>query len=457
LTTVSRSATIAGRKNLEMAGVQSSRRKETIVMDQSNLIELLGQASVSEAGKIFRDYLRGGVRMMLTEVMAAEVAELCGPKYHPNEDVNCKRSGSASGYVILEGKREDVKRPRARRTKEDGTTEEVRLLTYESARHAEQLQAMILRACSAGVSGREMSKVHPGSPDVSKSSVSRLWIQAGAKMIEELRSHDIASQDWLVLMLDGVVLSKEQTAIVAIGVASDGRKHILDFELGSTENYEVCRDLMSRLVKRGFAPSRRLLSVLDGSTALKKSVLKFFPDAAIQRCLVHKERNIRAKLSKRHWGELARLFKRLREVQGEQAAREVLAELEEFLRLKSAAGLASFQEAGDELIALHILGVPSTLHRSLLSTNLIENSFRTTRRKLGRVTRFREETDQASRWLAYALLEVEKGFHRISGWRDLSALSEALERPPAASRPVPAAPSLRPSASAPSPQEPAEG
>jgi putative transposase len=214
---------------------------------------------------------------------------------------------------------------------------------------------------------------------------------------------------------------------------------------------------MSRLVKRGFAPTRRLLSVLDGSAALKKSVLKFFSDATIQRCLVHKERNIRAKLSKRHWGELASLFKRLREVQGEQAAREVLAELEEFLRMRNAAGLASLLEAGDELIALHILSVPSTLHRSLLSTNLIENSFRTTRRKLGRVTRFREETDQASRWLAYALLEVEKGFHRISGWRDLPALAQALERPSAASRPVPAVPPLRPSACAPSPREPAEG
>ena len=426
-------------------------------MDQCSLIELLGQASSSEAGEIFREYLRGGVRMMLTEVMAVEVAELCGPKYHPSEDTTCRRAGSASGYVVWEGNREDVQRPRARRKNDDGSTEEVRLRTYESARQLDQLHTMVLRAFSAGVSGREMGEVHPESPDVSKSSVSRLWIQAGGKLIEELRSHDIASQDWLVLMLDGVMLSKEQTAIVAIGVASDGRKHVLDFELGSTENYEVCRDLMSRLVTRGFAPRRRLLSVLDGSAALKKAVLKFFPDAVIQRCLVHKERNIRAKLSKRHWGELARLFKRLREVQGQEAAREVLAELEEFLRMRNAAGLASLLEAGAELIALHILDVPSTLHRSLLSTNLIENSFRTTRRKLGRVTRFRAETDQASRWLAYALLEVEKGFHRISGWRDLPTLAGALEPPSAASRPVPAAPPLRPSACAPSPREPAEG
>ena len=191
---------------------------------------------------------------------------------------------------------------------------------------------------------------------------------------------------------------------------------------------------MSRLVARNFAPARRLLSVLDGSAALKKAVLKFFPDASIQRCLVHKERNIRAKLSKRDWGELARLFKRLREVEGEEAAREVLRDLEDFLGERNAEALSSLREAGDELIALHILGVPSTLHKNLLSTNLIENSFRNTRRKLGRVTRFRAETDQASRWLAYALLEVEKGFNRLSGWRDLPALARALERPPATSR-----------------------
>ena len=426
-------------------------------MDQCSLIGLLGQASVSEAGGIFREYLRGGVRMMMAEVMAAEVAGLCGQKYHPTEEATCRRSGSTSGYVVWEGNREDVKRPRVRRGKGDGSTEEVRLRTYESARQLDHLHEMVLRALSAGVSGREMGEVHPESPDVSKSSVSRLWVQAGKKLVDELRTRDIATRDWLVLMLDGIVLSKDQTAIVAIGVASDGTKHVLDFELGSTENYEVCRDLVSRVVERGFATSRRLLAVLDGSSALKKAVVKFFGDAVIQRCLVHKERNIRARLSKRDWGELARLFKRLREVQGEAAAREVLGELERFLGKKNAEALASLREAGEELIALHVLGVPSTLHKSLLSTNLIENSFRNTRRKLGRVTRFRAETDQASRWMAYALLEVEKGFHRVSGWRDLPALARALESPPSAASPDGAATPLRPTASAPSPPHPPNG
>ena len=184
---------------------------------------------------------------------------------------------------------------------------------------------------------------------------------------------------------------------------------------------------MRRLMKRGFHCDRRLYAVLDGSAALRSAVVEFFSDAVIQRCLVHKERNIKSKLSKKHWGELARLFKRLREVEGRDAAMEVVDELKSFLKGKNAESLRSLEEAGGDLIALQSLNVPSTLHRSLLSTNAIENSFRNTRNKLGRVTRFRAETDQAARWMSFALLEVEKGFRRISGADDLPILIAALE------------------------------
>jgi transposase-like protein len=231
-----------------------------------------------------------------------------------------------------------------------------------------------------------------------------------------------------VLILDGIRLSKDQLAVVAMGVTTEGRKHILDFELGSSENVEVCRDLVCRLVSRGFEAPDGLLAVLDGSDPLKKAVRSSFPGAVIQRCLVHKERNLRGRLSKRHWGELARLFKRLREVEGEAAGGEAYGEIERFLADKNAAALESLHEAGEDLLALHRLNVPATLHVSLLSTNLIENSFRNTRRKLGRVTHFRAETDQASRWLAAALLEAEKGFRRLTGYKDLPRLAEALSR-----------------------------
>jgi putative transposase len=398
-------------------------------MMESRIFETLGQVSAADAGIVFREHLRGCVLQMISEVMAAEVTELCGEKHSPN-GAGIFRAGSSSGRVLHEGRRVDVTRPRVRQRDENGATTELPLATYQAACDPQQLHDSIVTALVAGVSTRDVEDVLPESPGVKSSNVSRLWQEAGHKFVDSLRDTDLSQSDWVALMLDGIRLSSDQTAIIAIGITADGDKRVLDFELGSSENSEVCRDLMRRLVKRQFHCDRRLLAVLDGSDALRSAVKAFFPDAVVQRCLVHKERNIRAKLSKKHWGELARLFTRLRSVQGKEAAEEVVAELMAFLKDKNAEALNSLLEAGEDLIALHTLNVPSTLHRNLLSTNAIENSFLNTRRKIGRVTRFRVETDQATRWLAYALTEVEKGFRRISGYRDLPKLIAALAKEP---------------------------
>lgn len=397
-------------------------------MDDCSIFSTLGQVSSSDAGAVFRDFLRGSVRQMICEVMAAEVNELCGPKHHPSDSAHF-RSGTSPGRVLVDGEREEVVRPRVRRNDDSGSSHEVPLTTYQAACDPQQLAASIVQSLASGVSTREVKNVKPNSPGVGRSNVSRLWQAAGHKFVDQLREKDLSAENWVVLMLDGIRLSKEQLAVVAIGIDDKGVKHVLDFELGSSESSEVSRDLMRRLNNRRFTCTRRLFAVLDGSDALRTAVVEFFPDAVVQRCLVHKERNIRSKLSKKHWGELARLFRRLRAVQGQTAAQEVVNELVEFLRGKNAESLNSLHEAGDDLIALQSLNVPNTLHRNLLSTNAIENSFRNTRNKLGRVTRFRAETDQATRWLSFALTEVEKGFHRISGYKDLQALIAALERP----------------------------
>lgn len=397
-------------------------------MNEVSLLQSLGQVSASETGQVFREFLRGHVREMICEVMAAEVTELCGPKHSPS-DSDHFRSGSSSGRVIVEGEREEVVRPRVRRKAQDGTSEEVELASYRAAKDPAQLQSQIIQAIAAGVSTRGVQEIKPNSPGVKRTNVSRLWQEAGGRFVDKLRGKDLTETTWCALMLDGIRLSKDQTAVVALGIDTDGRKHVLDFALGSSESLEVSRELMGRVTKRGFTCDHRLLVVLDGSAALRGAVKEFFSDAVVQRCLVHKERNIKGKLSKRHWGELARLFSRLRSVQGIDAAEEVFGELKTFLQPINLEGYQSLHEAGDDLLALHRLNVPSTLHRSLLSTNAIENSFLNTRRKLGRVTRFRAETDQASRWLSYALLDAEKGFRRISGHASLSSLIAALQRP----------------------------
>ncbi len=239
-----------------------------------------------------------------------------------------------------------------------------------------------MQALKRGASTCEVSQVHDESvPGVSKSNASRHRQAIGEQFVGSLRNRDLSQTDWAILLLDGIHLSRDPMAIVAVGIDAGGNKQVLDFELGSTESTEICRGLMRWLMKRGIHCERMLLSVLGRSDTLRRALKELFPDVLIQRCLVHKERKIRAKLSKRHWGELARLFKRLREVQGPAAAEAVLQELKAFLQPINAhpinaVALASLEEAGEELTALHSLNVPNTLRRNLLSTNAIENSIR---------------------------------------------------------------------------------
>ena len=255
-----------------------------------------------------------------------------------------------------------------------------------------------------------------------------LWVKEGVKKIEELRGREISGESFFGLMLDGICLSRDFTAVVAIGMTCDGRKLVLDFQIGSSENREVCDDLLGRLARRGFKPVARLFSVLDGSDALKGSILAHYPDAVTQRCLIHKEKNIRGYLPRRHHGELFGYFKRLRNAQGAEAGREIYKELREFLASKNLNALASLDEAGEDIIALHLIDAPSTLNVSLLSTNFIENSFRNVRAKIGRVKRW-ADTAQAERWLSYGLLEAELGFRRMKGWKDIPKLVENLRKP----------------------------
>jgi transposase-like protein len=385
----------------------------------------------SEAGEAFREFVREQVREIIIGVMASEVESLCGPSYRPKAGGEFFRAGSAPGYVLHEGRRHDVKRPRVRKLDSFGRSREATLASYAEAQDAGELRRRIMEALQAGVSGREQARLHGDStPGVSKSEVSRLWVREGEKILGSFRGRDIGRSDWLVLMLDGVALEKDLVAVVALGVASDGTKLLLDFELGASESEEVAKALLARLKRRGFTPAEgcRLLAVLDGAAALRQAVSAHFPGTAFQRCLVHKERNLRRYMRRQDWPELSLRFDRLRKAEGDKAGREALSELERFLSGRNAAALESLREGGDDLVGLHGLNVPATLNQSLLSTNLIENPFRNVRRKTTRVCRRRKDANQASRRLAYALLEAERGFRRLRNHKDMDRLREALRR-----------------------------
>jgi len=390
-------------------------------MQNVSPIEWLAQAG-DDVGEAFESFLRTAARTAFLSVMLEEVAQLCGPAYHPRPDAACGRAGSAPGRYFFGTDEEAVRKPRVRKN-----GEEVRLKTYEAAQSRDALHNAMLRAFRAGMPSREHKRMFNGTTGTSHAEVSKLWQQEGERCIEELRGRDLGKVDYVVLMLDGIALGGDLCAVVALGITVEGEKHILDFQIGASENLEVCTDLLNRIEACGFRPRRRLLAVTDGAKALRKAIRKKWPNALIQRCLIHKARNIKSYLSYRHHGEVDRLFTRLRKAEGLETAKEVVGELRVFLKGKNAQALASLEEAGDELLAVHGLGAPSTLNTTLLNTNCIENPFRNVRAKIRRVSRWRPETQMASKWMAYALLEAERGFRRINHWEEMKQLAKILE------------------------------
>lgn len=172
-----------------------------------------------------------------------------------------------------------------------------------------------------------------------------------------------------------------------------------------------------RLCKR---KSAELVEQMQQADLSKFGLVVLMLDAVVLSAgLVHKERNLQGYLSKRHWGELAGLFARLRKCQGKTQAEEIAEEIESFLSDKNAQAKASWAEVGEELLALPRLDVTNELHRSLLSTNCIENIFKNLRQHIGKVCRWRESTDQADRWMASGLILASKGFNRIVGHKHL--------------------------------------
>lgn len=388
------------------------------------------QAVSADTRESFLSVLRESLRATAERMLAEEVDALCGESHRPELEAQYRRAGSERGTCYAEGRRETIVRPRVRKQVGNGTEREHQLASYAAIRHPGNNAAAVVTALGAGMSTRSQAWASEGV--MSKSAASRHWVEATAAKISEVRERDLRTTPFFGLMLDGVVVGRGAVVVVALGLACSGDKVILDFEVGSSENATVCTTLVARLQSRGFGPvaGSRLFAVLDGAAALQTAVLAVWPQACLQRCLVHKERNLRGYLRKGDHAEAARLWERLRLAQGDAAGREALAALRTFLRPLNAAATASLDEAGDALIAVHLLNVPATLNPSLLSTNAIENVMSNYRRQTAKVTRWRLETNQVSRWTATALLQVETGFNRIRGHADLPDLLAALKLPP---------------------------
>jgi transposase-like protein len=286
------------------------------------------------------------------------------------------------------------------------------------------VQPRVVAGVAMRAYGRAIDAVCDGY-GIERSSVSRHWKVASAEQLRQFLERPLGELDLVALMIDGIEFHG-YLLVVALGIDAAGRKHVLGLWPGATENAGVCKALLADLVQRGLNTERKYLVVLDGSKALAKAVRATFGEQAeIQRCQVHKERNVLEHLPPEHQGRIRQRLRaawKLRSHADAQAALErVVAELEAL----SPSAAASLREGLEETLTLHRLGVPPPLRSTLRSTNPIESCFATTRKHCRNVKRWRSQ-EMVQRWVGTMLLEVERRFNRVRGHRELPFLVAAL-------------------------------
>ena len=258
-----------------------------------------------------------------------------------------------------------------------------------------------------------------------KSSVSRRFVARTQAQLEAFLTRPLGNRDFPILTLDGKGFG-DHTLVIALGIDTEGRKEVLGVVEGSTENEAVCRRLLAELVDRGLSLERARLFVIDGGKGLRKAIRAVFGDwALVHRCHVHKIRNVLEHLpeGKRVWVRAA-----MRQAYGSGTpalAKRRLLDLARSLASHPGA-VASLQEGLEETLTLLGLGVRGALARTLVSTNPIENLMSTLQRVSRNVKRW-QHGGMALRWAVTGLIEAQKTFRRVKGYRELPALLRVLE------------------------------
>lgn len=368
-------------------------------------------------------------QQVLAAMLEQDRESLCGAKGRRDPDRDAYRYGRNRGHMVLGGRKIEVEKPRVRRK----GGQEIQLPSWRQFRDEDPLDERTLTQMLIGVSTRKYERsletLPSGTASIAtkKSSVSRRFVRTTKAAVEAFLSRELADLDLPVLMLDGKYLGPH-LLIFALGIDATGKKHVLGIWEGSTESHEVCRSLLRDLIDRGLKVERPRLIVLDGGKGLRKAIDQVFGRfAVVQRCQVHKLRNVLEHLpeDRRSWvkANLVRAWKSEDVEKARSALKRLISSLEE----DHPGAAASLQEGLSETLTLLELGLGDGLRRTLRSTNPIENLNATMERSCKRVCRWKNAS-MARRWAVSAALEAEAGFRRIRGHEEMPQLMTALER-----------------------------
>lgn len=371
--------------------------------------------------------VRSGMTVLEAMLEEDRIA-VCGARYAHQAEREAGRAGTTASSVVLGGRKVQIRRPRVR-----AGNQEVPLPTFEAMAQTDPLNRRVVEQMLLGVATRRYARsLEPLPTEIrsrgtSKSSVSRRFVMRTTAQVRAWQTASLERLDLVALFIDGVVFA-ERCVVVALGIDATGQKHPLGLWDGSTENAAVCQGLLSNLQSRGLRTDRSILVILDGSKALGSAVTHTFGQAAcVQRCQVHKTRNVLDYLTDRQRPWVHAILRRAYASDDAAKARRLLDDLARRLEDEFPSAAESVREGLDETLTVLRLGLSERLRRSLATTNPIESLMSRTRHVHRNVKRWRSGK-MMIRWMTAAVCEAAKGFRRLKGCKDLPALVTALRR-----------------------------
>lgn len=371
--------------------------------------------------------LEAGQHVLMT-MMEAERTQRCGPPHVPDPQRRAYRHGKVAGEVTLGGRRILVPRLRVRSV--DGA--ELVLPSFAYAAGRDPLDARTLEAIAVGVATRAYGRVLDPLPAgrteraVTKSSVSRRFVALTRARVTAWLAQPLDALDVRVVLIDGLHF-RDHVILLALGIAADGQKHVLALREGTTENAAVCKALLTDLRERGLDLDRPTLFLVDGGTGLRKAIREHCGRAAlVQRCQIHKARNVLEHLPDAMRPRLGRALEEAYALSDAALAERRLTQLAAGLERMHPGAAASLREGLVETLTLQRLGVTGTLYRTLRSTNAIENLNGLVGQFIRNVRRWRDGA-MLVRWIATGLQDAQQRFRRVRGYAEIPALIRALD------------------------------
>jgi putative transposase len=378
-------------------------------------------------------WLRKGVGELIRQaglqlmglLMQEEVRELAGERSERQSARTANRWGSERGFCVVMGQKVPIQRPRVRTTDD----KEVRLGSYEMFHRGEPLTETVWEKLMLGLSTRNYGQAirqFTEAYGLEKSAVSEHFIEASRAKLKKMMERRLDKTRLCALLIDATPFQGQQM-VAALGIDEHGRKMILGIRQGATENATVVGELLGHLVERGLDFTEPRLYILDGGKALTAAVKKHAGEsAAIQRCQVHKRRNVLDHLTDEQKPAVSKKLNAAYALEEYGAAKEALNTLHRELMDLNPSAARSLGEGMEETLTIHRLHLPAQLRKTMASTNVIESAFSIVEKVCKNVKRW-HGGDQRERWVGSGLLVAENQFRRITGYKLISVLMEELK------------------------------